>query len=307
MEPTVFIVNPRGANGKVGRLWPSVLEEARARLPDVRQRLTRGPMEASRLTREALEEGAGTVVAVGGDGTLNEVVNGFMGPDGEPVRPEACLALLPMGTGGDFRKTMSMTKDVGEGLARIAGPGHRQLDVGRLGFVDHEGRPATRYFLNIASFGIGGLVDRLVNKTTKVFGGRISFMMATLRAFRQYRPHRIRLRLDDGPWEEVSPLNVAVANGQYFGGGMWVAPMADPGDGKFEVIHIPHPGLLRFLLDGTKIYKGTHLELPGTWHRSASRVEAECEEEVLLDVDGEAPGRLPATFVLIESRIRMKA
>ena len=185
----------------------------------------------------------------------------------------------------------------------------RPIDVGRLHYVTDGGAPAVRHFINIASFGIGGLVDRYVNESSKAFGGTLSFAFATLKAGASYKNAKVRLTLDGGPAREGRIYNVAVANGRYFGGGMKVAPDAALDDGMFDVITMGDFGFGDLLFRGLDIYSGKHLRNPKVSVHRARRVEAEAVDgaEVLLDVDGEAPGRLPASFELLQGALQVRA
>ncbi len=174
----------------------------------------------------------------------------------------------------------------------------RRVDVGWLRYVDHEGRPAERAFLNIASFGISGLVVQLVNETPKWLGGTPSFLIGTLRAMAQYRNQRVRVMVDGGEPHEGDVLSVAVANGRFFGGGMQIAPRAEIDDGLFDVVTLGITSL-ESLKQTLNVYRGTHLDHPGITCVQASRVYAEpvnAADHVQIDLDGETPGRLPATF-----------
>lgn len=307
----VVVVNPRSQNGALGRRWGDLEKLVARELGPFETRLTEGPRDATRLTRTALEAGADTVVAVGGDGTIHEVANGFFDGD-RPIRPEAALAVLPFGTGGDFRKTAEIPRDFAVAAALIRSGRRRAIDVGLLEYRQggHAGPAASCIFVNVASFGIGGLVDRIVNSSSKWLGGKASFFLATARATVRYKNQRVRLILDGKTDEplELTINNVAVANGRYFGGGMKIAPHAELDDGQFEVIAIGDVGLWELITSGTRIYKGTHLALPKVSARRAYRVEAlptEAEADILLDVDGEAPGALPATFTLLPKALRV--
>ncbi len=305
---TLVVANPRSANGALGRRWGELARIIEARLGPFEHRLTERPADATLQTRRALEGGYEMVVAMGGDGTISEVVDGFFTEAG-PVREGAVLGVLPFGTGGDFRKTIGAPKELPLGAASLRGRRTRRIDVGRLTYLTLENAPVTRHFVNIASFGIGGLVDQLVNASSKALGGRVSFAWATVRAVRRYRPQRVRLRLDDGEAREVLVQSVAVANGRYFGGGMQIAPHALLDDGRFDVVSLPPMGLLDLALRGGRIYRGTHLTLPGVSEERASRVEAvpvDPAEHVLLDVDGEVPGMLPALFENLPGALLLK-
>jgi diacylglycerol kinase family enzyme len=181
--------------------------------------------------------------------------------------------------------------------------------VGRQSFIGSDGQPAVRHFINIASFGIGGLVDRYVNSSSKSWGGTISFALATLRAGVSYKNARVRLVLDGGRPREGAIYNVAVANGRYVGGGMKVAPEASLDDGWFDVVTMGDMDLRDVLLRGFEIYSGKHLTNPKVTVHRARKVEAAPTDgdEVLLDVDGEQPGRLPATFELIVGGLKLRA
>ncbi|HEU5060551.1 MAG TPA: diacylglycerol kinase family protein [Kofleriaceae bacterium] len=304
------MVNPSAQNGQLGRRWPELAADLRRELGAFEQATTAAPGDATRLTRQALDSGAGAVVAVGGDGTINEVVNGFFDGD-RPVAPTALLGILPFGTGGDFRKTISIPRDTRQAARVLAARKSRAIDVGHLELIGPGGTPQSRIFVNIASFGMSGLVDEYVNKTSKRLGGRLSFMLATARAGLSYENQRVRLVFDG---DESAPADltintVAVANGRYFGGGMFVAPQAELDDGQFDVVALGDMGKLDFIRHSRKIYAGTHLSLDKVSQRRARVVRAEPigQGPVRLDVDGETPGRLPATFRVLPGALRLVA
>lgn len=302
-----LVVNPRSGNGATGRRWPRLLEDVRESFGEVECALTSRPMEAAELARAALQAGHRTIFAVGGDGTLNEVLNGFFGADGQPVAPDAVIGLLPQGTGGDFKRTAGIPGDWLRALRHVAAARPRRVDVGRLRFRAHDGREATRYFLNIASFGVSGAVDEAVNRSSKWLGGKASFMFGSFRAMLGHRDRRVRFSVDGGPEEEAPVTVLAVSNGQFFGGGMWVSPAARLDDGQFSCTLWSGYGLRDFVLRGRAIYSGRHVQWPGTRCFSARRLRATSDERVLLDVDGEQPGTLPAEFEILPGAIGLKA
>lgn len=307
MPGTVLVINPQSAGGKTERRWPELRAQIQEAFGPFDERFTAGAGDATTMTREALRGGAELVVAVGGDGTINECVNGFFDGDAA-VAPQAAFGVVPAGTGGDFIKTLGVPRDTTAAAAALKTPA-RAIDVGRLRYLDDDGQPAVRHFINIASFGIGGLVDRYVNQSSKAFGGKLSFALATLKAGARYKNATVRLTLDGGTPKEGKIYNVAVANGRYFGGGMKVAPDAALDDGWFDVVTLGDFGFGDLLLRGLDIYSGKHLTNPKVTVARARRVEAEPlgGAEVLLDVDGEAPGRLPASFELLAGALRVKA
>ncbi|MEO8549620.1 MAG: diacylglycerol kinase family protein, partial [Kofleriaceae bacterium] len=233
---TVVVVNPSSQGGRLGKRWPELADLLQRQFPfdDVH---TKAPGDATLLSREALRGGAERIVAIGGDGTVNEVINGFF-EHGAAVAPDASFALIPYGTGGDFRRSLELPTETIEAAKVIAANHTKRIDVGRLDFVATDGHPATRMFANIASFGVSGVVDRLVNESGKKLGGKLSFMFASVRATWSYKNQRVQLVFDGTDRAELSINTVAVANGKYFGGGMKVAPAAELDDGTFEVVSI---------------------------------------------------------------------
>lgn len=289
-----MIVNPRSQGGATGKNWPHLAERIRRQVP-FEEAMTKAPGDATRLTREALRGGAERVVALGGDGTINEVMNGFF-EDGVAVAPEAAMAVVPYGTGGDFRKSIGVPKDLDDAVRLLARDHRRTIDVGRL-----DRASGTRMFVNIASFGMSGVVDRLVNQSKKRFG-RLSFMAATTRGMFRYDNQRVRITFDGAAADavEMTINTVAIANGQYFGGGMHMAPDAELDDGFFDVVAIGDIGAIGMILNSSRLYAGTHLTLDHVSHRRAKKVHAEpLSGTVEIDLDGETPGPLPATFSIV--------
>jgi YegS/Rv2252/BmrU family lipid kinase len=312
---TVLIINPQSQKGALGRKWPDLARAVRRELGSFEEARTHGPGDATRLAREAVAGGVDRVVAVGGDGTINEVVNGFFDHHGERVSGPAALGILPVGTGGDLRKTLAIPRNI-DRAARILRDGRpRPMDVGKLEYTTRDGKPAMRMFANIASFGVSGVVDRLVNDSSKRLGGTLSFFVASVRATLGYTNQRVRLVFDDNPADaaEMTINTVAIANGRYFGGGMFIAPHAEVDDGYFDVIVLGDLSTRDLVLHGRRMYKGTHLSMDKVSHRRARVVRAEPIDpghqgsdpgnKVELDVDGETPGVLPATFTLLPGAI----
>jgi len=217
--------------------------------------MTTGPGDATHLTRRHLLNGCDRIVCVGGDGTLNEVINGFMDESG-PIRPGALLGFIPNGTGCDFCRTVCKDTGLEKSLDMIHTGHNRTIDVGRLHYRDHQGQTRKRYFHNITSFGLGGEVVDRVNHTSKAFGPFFSFIWATLVSIFIYGKKHVRFRVDDGIEQEVTILNIAVANGQYHGGGMQVAPDACTDDGIFHITVIGNLSLPEIFWHLPKLYNG---------------------------------------------------
>ena len=303
---TVLIVNPKSQGGRLGKRWAEISDTIGRAFP-YDEALTQGPGDATRLAREALRAGVERVVAIGGDGTINEVVNGFFDERGQPIAPEASFAVIPFGTGGDFRRTLQLPTELAAAAAVIAANHRRKIDVGRLELTAPGGGRVTRMFANIASFGVSGVVDRLVNESGKKLG-RLAFVVASARATWSYKNQRVQLVFDGTDRIDATINTVAVANGRYFGGAMMIAPHAEVDDGKFDVVALGDFGIRDLLASGPRLFKGTHLAMDKVTERRARVVEAEPIDPgavVELDVDGENLGRLPARFEVVPSVLWM--
>ena len=300
--PAFAIVNPESGAGATGRRWPALRAQVEAAVGELRWAFSEAPGHATVLARDAVEAGHGRVIAVGGDGTLGEVVTGVFGSARPQAGLEPAVGLLPLGTGSDFARTLGIGS-LPEALACLAAGKRRRIDLGRVAYIGHDGQPHERLFVNVFSFGCGGAVSEAISRSTKRLGGRLGFMLASARALVGYRDVRATLRVDDGPPESLAVTSYAVCNGRFFGGGMQVAPQAQPDDGRFDVTLWHGFGLADFVLRRRHIYDGTHVRLPGTRTGHARRVTAESAERVLIDVDGEPLGRLPVTVELLPAAL----
>lgn len=301
-----LVVNPQSANGATGRRWPELSAAVGRTLGEFGHAFTERPMDAARLTRRALDEGYSCIVAVGGDGTVNEVVNGFF-HEGQAVSPTATtLGVLSRGTGGDFPRSMGWEPGLIPALQRLVNGKSRPLDVGRVEFTARSGERGLRYFVNVCSFGVSGQVVRSVEQSSKALGGKASFYLGSFKAMARYQDQTVRCRFDGGPEEELSVTAVALANGRYFGGGMCVAPTADPSDGILEATIWSGYGLKDFIFRSPGIYSGGHVKWEGTRQLRCRKMSAESDEAVLVEVDGELLGRLPIQVEIIPGSIRLR-
>ena len=302
---TLVIANPASRGGATRRRFERMLPRVREVLGACEVEWTRGPRDAERIAREGVRAGVERVVVAGGDGTMSEVVTGILAAD---LGRYAELALLPLGTGGDLRRTLGVPADPEAALAAIARGVRTPLDAGRASYRDREGRDASVFFVNIASLGISGLTTELVNRAPKALGGRLSFLLGTLRSIVSYHAdaHPVELRLDGETIHRGPLVLAAAANGRYFGGGMQVAPRARPDDGLLDAIVVPGFSKPRLLLELPRIYRGTHLGVPGVIGLRGRVLEAEpLGEPPWVEIDGEPLGRLPARFEVLPGALTL--
>lgn len=300
---TAAVVNPRSSGGKAGRLWPSIAPLLESALGPLDARFTERPAHGIALARELLEQGYDRIIAVGGDGTINEVANGFLRDD-QPVRPAACLGILPIGTGGDFRRTLEIPQDPAQAIAALARAVPRPIDIGKATFRDFEGAPQTRCFVNLLSFGMGGEVASRARNFLSPLGGTAAFLYASAAALLRYRCKQVRLTLDGTPLPApISVYNVAVGNGRFHGGGMRACPTAVLDDGVLEVTVIDCMSIGRVLLDFRTLYSENIYRHPKVKHLRGARIAAESDERVPIEIDGEPLGTLPLEISVLPKRL----
>lgn len=306
------IVNPRSRSGKTRRAWRTLEPALASVYPYMSVAFTRRRGEATALVAAALREGHSEIVAVGGDGTINEAVNGFFDAEGS-AWPDAVLAFVSSGTGSDFRKAFDLDDSGLDAVAHLKQAHVRPIDIGRARFLSRDGVPRTRYFANIASFGLSGIIVDAVNRSrlVKLFGGEVAFAFHSFLGLMRYNGRAVRLIVDSSFDEIVDISTVAVANGRTFGAGMQVAPDAKPDDGQFDVVIINNGPTAQMLADMKLIYTGEHLGNPNVRVIRGRKVVAAPVAEtrgrpVLIETDGETVGRLPATFEILPRALNVR-
>jgi YegS/Rv2252/BmrU family lipid kinase len=233
------------------------------------------------------------VVAVGGDGTVNEVVQGLAGRGAE-------LAVIPRGTGWDFVRTYGIPRKLEDAVAVARDGASREIDLGRAAY--HGGES---YFANIASAGMSGAIAKRANATSKALGGKVSYAWATFAVFARWRNDEVRVAVD-GERREARMHDVVVANGRYFGGGMKICPAAEPDDGVFDVLLIGDLTKRDLLFTLPKTYKGRHLPHPKAEVLRGKVVEIDACEPLPVELDGEQPGTTPARFEVVPKALRLR-
>ncbi|MCR9139802.1 MAG: diacylglycerol kinase family lipid kinase [Alphaproteobacteria bacterium] len=302
------VVNPHAGSGRTGRRWPAIARDLAAHIGPFDHALTTGPGHATELVRSAIDDGASLVIAVGGDGTINEAVNGFSRADGA-VTGTCAFAALAGGTGSDFMRGLSLSHT--NALARIASGQTRQIDLGRVTFTSDDGRIVSRLFINIAGMGLSGAVDRAVNASGS-FGflpGIVTYYLATLSALWRYSFSGIRLSVDGQAPITINLAMAAIANGTHFGGGMNIAPHAKLDSGTFEVIVLRGGSKLTMMRDFPQLCRGTHMNHPMITALRGRRVTAEPVDPataIPVDLDGESPGHLKAEFEILPGALKLQ-
>lgn len=315
--PMRIIVNPRAGRGAVERGWPAVRAVIEEEGLEYEVLFTEGPGHATALAHDALLGDRRFIVAVGGDGTVHEVVNGMMGEHG-PLDPDAVLGVVAAGSGGDFVRTFGLTQDPTGAARHLTGSMQwGRLDVGRVRYRDPSGVESSRWFVNIAEAGIGAQVVATAARMPRRLGGR-AYRLAALRGILGYRPQEASVVMNgrkargvrrDAPFEEVKWAGtitmLVIANCQFFGGGLRVAPRAIPSDAMLDVL-IGHGTRWEAMQALRRMQRGEHVPHETIEEFLADRVVLDGPEPIPLEADGEPLGTTPAVIELSAAAIPLK-
>jgi diacylglycerol kinase (ATP) len=308
------VMNPAAGGGRMRHEWPLFAEALCSRFGHFELRETGAPGDASPMALGLARLGVDIVIAAGGDGTVSEVADGILRHAAETGAAPA-LAVAPVGTGSDFASAFGIPRPAEDCIHQIAESAPRRIDAGRISFVDDEGRLVTRHFASIASLGVSGPIDRVINEAKAKKRGRMSgkalFYLFTLRELMRYRFQDVAVAVDDGPPVEARIALVAIANNSSFGGGMRIAPDARMDDGLLEVVIVKAKSRLRLMMDLRLVYSGAHKSLDTCIFLRGRKVTVTPlgdmrKNAALLDIDGESPGRIPATFEVLPGALTVR-
>jgi diacylglycerol kinase (ATP) len=292
---TLVVVNPAAGGGRAGHAWATLEPEVR-KITDFRAGAPSGAEAMRAAVEAAVEAGCDRIVVFGGDGTTHLVANVLLRAG---AGEKTILGVVPAGTGSDLARALAVPRDPRAALRRaLLGPA-TAVDAGRC-----DGAGTTFFFVNIASAGVSGEVDEMVNAMPG--RGTTAFLRATLRALRRYRCVPVRLVADGEEWFEGPILLAAVANGTTFGKGMKIAPLASPGDGLFDLVVVGEVAGLQLLRRLPQLYAGRHLGARPVRHRQAREVCLTPQQPLpVFDVDGETYPSGTATFTLLPGALRV--
>jgi diacylglycerol kinase (ATP) len=292
----MVIVNPVAGGGSTRRKWEQISRQLTLNGLVFDYEFTCCQNHATELARTAADEGYRFLVAVGGDGTVNEVANGIL-TSSQPQN--VTLGIINTGTGSDLIRTVGAPKDPLGACNFLSREDRFLIDIGEATFY-HDGKKTCRYFVNYCGTGFDSEVAETTNRMPKpaFVPSTLPYLVALIRTLVRYRNHDIKLTVD-GEVRRGRFLSVIVANGQYFGGGMRVAPHAKLDDGKLDVVTVEDIGKLELLKVFPTIYKGTHIYHPKVVVRQAKNIEVEPEIRMPVSADGELLGEGPVTFRII--------
>lgn len=289
------IVNPIAAGGRGARVWPRVRPILREAGWQLIESFTERRGHAIEL---AAASSAHTIIAVGGDGTANEVANGILRARGPRMGAgHAVFGVVPVGTGSDFARAMGLSRDPIAAAATLVGARPRPVDVGEVN---------GRYFLTIAGAGFDGEVARQVNTWPKLLGGTMMYVLGILKMLVTYSPVNVEITVD-GTAQRERLFMIAVGNTAWNAGGMWTVPPARPDDGVLDIMIAGPLTRLETLVVLPKVFSGRHLEHPKVRQARATQIRVTGEVPLAIQADGESVGRLPATFTVHRSALAVLA
>lgn len=306
-----MIVNPKSAGGSTQTRWSEIASDLRSHFGPYTVALTKKPGDGTDIAGRFIAAGRRFIIACGGDGTINEVANGVI-LSGEDVT----MGIVPAGTGGDLRRSLGISSTPREAARQLRNGVTREIDVGKATFSDFEGRTVERYFLNVASFGLSASInDRVKRKGSfswipnETVRGKTKFALSTLQEVLDPEFKIVNVSIDGEPQSKLATLNFCVCNARFFGGGMQIAPDAKVDDGLLDLVNIGDLTTLRILLNGYKLYSGSHIAMQEVKSRLVKKIEvspADRSDTIDLETDGEIPGRLPAVFEVVPKAIKLR-
>ena len=295
-----IIVNPVAGASTTYRKWPKISDLLKHIGLAFEFHYTEGVGHAIELAREATASGCPLLVAVGGDGTVNEVANGMM------LSPELAgtsIGVISTGTGGDFIRSAGIHKDYIKACSSLTGSKRKQIDVGIIEY-NKNGQPQKRFFINSAGIGFDAAAVEATNHLPKFLGGTIPYVMGLVKSLVGYKNKNVTLAMG-GKEETRRVLSVVAANGCYFGGGMRVAPDADIEDGLLDIITVGDVGKLELLKVFPTIYKGTHVHHPKVSTGKATSISIKSDEKFMVQADGEYLGEGPVSISIMPAALNM--
>jgi YegS/Rv2252/BmrU family lipid kinase len=314
MTLPLVIVNPASADGATRDAWPRFASDLRTHFGPFTVAFTEEIGHGRQLAAEAAKAGTKLIIACGGDGTISEVANGII----ESNR-EAELGVLPGGTGSDFRRTLGMPTNTAAAARALRDGRTRVIDAARVTFVNDSDERETRFFVNVASFGMSTeVLTRTASGESKKWipgfaprklSSKLSYAAATVQTTLASSPIEVHIQLDEEEERCIRVAEFCVANARYYGGAMKIAPDAKLDDGWLDVVSIGDASSFRILSNAPRLYFGAHLRMDEVNHKLAKQIVArplKKNEVVRVELDGEVLGRLPATFQVMPLALRVR-
>lgn len=299
------VVNPHSGNGKTAKNWPNLYKFLIQNGIDIEYAYTSSQGEGIVLAKQARDIGYKKIIAVGGDGTVNEVLNGLLA-NGKEIDRDMELAILEHGTGSDFVRSFQQKKGINSFIKLLKRNKMVKVDIGKIDFQGMDGDQVSRYFLNAANLGIGAEVVNRANNNSKALGSKLTYFTGTIATLLNFENIEVRCQLDNNEIIEGKYKGLIVCNGQYMGGGMHIAPQAQTDDGLFDIVLIKDLTKLRFLTHFPSIYLGKHINLPEIEIHRSKKLSVTTKQQTIFEADGEIPGLSPIVCQIIPKALTLR-
>ena len=301
MSHAKVIVNPVAGGGSIRRQWPRICNQLRNAGLSFDYEFTRNTGHAIEIAKQAVDAGYAYLVAIGGDGTVNEVANGILS---STHSGNAVLGIISTGTACGFARSLGGSQGRTGSFSLLVNQERASIDACAVECWN-QGRRVQRFFVNEASIGFGAVAVNAWKRLPNWFGRTVNYKLRTVASYSALLPHQnkgIKLRID-GEVEDICACYVVVANGQFFADGVRIAPHAMLNDGWLNLVTIGDVSKSELLRIVPTVYDGSHISHPEILERKARAITVECDERLLVEADGEILGECPASFWVIPSAL----
>ena len=295
------VINPVSAGGKTAEVWPEMSKHLKKEINDFTERYTKEPGDAIRIAKEAVESNYDYLIAVGGDGTVNEIINGMLMVKDQDIKTK--LIIYAQGTGSDLSRTLKLPKRIKEFISLIKRERMKTIKVVEAEFLNSKQEKEKRYFFNVADCGMGAEVAKKLNENSKITSGSLNYILRIFQVLFNYQNKKVKIEADNKLIYQGKINTAVIAHGNYFGGGIKVAPEAELFGDKLNLILLKDFSKLGIVLNLIKGYKGKHLAHPLVESYQAKKIKIMTKESVELELDGELVGRCGATFKISDREI----
>ncbi|UWG98857.1 diacylglycerol kinase family lipid kinase [Dehalobacter sp. DCM] len=301
------VVNPRSANGRTQQLWPGYHRKIEQAGVKVVYAWTSGSGGGTEIAKQAFVEGYRRFIAVGGDGTVNEVLNGLIEND-RVLADNIELAVFEQGTGGDLVRSLrpGLNKDLDSLISLLIEPQTVLADIGKVEYYDFQGNKAFRYFINASNIGIGAEAVEQANRRSKALGSKITYLRGAIATILTYKKSPVSVVTDQKDVWKGNTWGLMVCNGKYIGGGMHIAPNALIDDGYFDLVIIKDISRFNLITRFPKIYRGTHIYDRAVEIKRCRTITLETPKSLLFEIDGEIPGMSPIDYRIIPECLKIR-
>lgn len=302
MEKILAIINPASNGGRTAKRWPKFYNSFSSSDIKIKDIYTEYPGHAVELAKEAALKGYKYIMAVGGDGSVNEIINGLIEND-KLLNPELKLIVFSQGTGSDLIRTLNISSEVEDIIQIIKKKKIKKIDLIKAEYLNKENKRENRYFVNAGDCGLGAEVAARVNKSNKPTTGSLSYLSAVFSALLKYSNSQVEIQADGKNVYSGELNTLVIANGKYFGGGIKVAPEAELSNGKMNAVLLKDFSRLGIILNLIKGYKGSHINHPKVESITAKKLKIYSEPKMNIEVDGENVAETPAEFSILEDKL----